>query len=149
MRKAAEIMTTAVITVGVETTVQELAGLLAEHRISGAPVVDEQGTLLGVVTENDLIDQKKKLHIPTVITILDSVIYLENPKKVEREMKKMAGSRVGDIFTREAVTVTEETPIEEIATIMAEQRVHTLPVLRGDKLVGVIGKRDIIKTLLG
>ncbi len=60
----------------------------------------------------------------------------------------MAGSRVSDIFTREVVTVSEETPIEDIATIMAEQHIHTLPVLRGETLVGVIGKRDIIRTLL-
>jgi CBS-domain-containing membrane protein len=149
MKKAGEIMTAAVITVGVDTSVQELARLLAEHAISGAPVVDESGALLGVVTENDLIDQSKKLHIPTVVTILDSVIYLENPDKMEKEMKKMAGSTVGDIFTRDVVTVNPETPVEEIATIMAEQRIHTLPVLKEGRLVGVIGKRDIIKTLLG
>jgi CBS domain-containing protein len=149
MKKAGEIMTAAVITVSVDTSVQELARLLAEHAISGAPVVDESGALLGVVTENDLIDQSKKLHIPTVMTILDSVIYLENPDKMEKEMKKMAGSTVGDIFTRDVVTVNPETPVEEIATIMAEQRIHTLPVLKEGRLVGVIGKRDIIKTLLG
>ena len=148
MKKAGEIMTAAVITVGVETSVQELDRLLAEHAISGAPVVDDNGALLGVVTENDLIDQSKKLHIPTVVTILDSVIYLENPNKMEKAMKKMAGSTVADIFSREVVTVNLETPVEEIATIMAEQRIHTLPVLNQGRLVGVIGKRDIIKTLL-
>jgi CBS domain-containing protein len=149
MKTAGEIMTAAVITVGVETSVQELARLLAEHAISGAPVVDDNGALLGVVTENDLIDQSKKLHIPTVVTILDSFIYLEKPDKMEKEMKKMAGSTVGDIFTRDVVTVNLETLIEEIATIMAEQRIHTLPVLKEGRLVGVIGKGDIIKTLLG
>lgn len=148
MQKAQDIMTKNVITVTPETTVTELALLLASHNIGGVPVLDPSGTLLGVVTESDLIDQKKKIHIPTVITILDSVFYLESPDKMEKEMKKIAGSTVGDIYTKKPRTVNEDTLIDEIATLMAEKNVHTLPVLRGDKLVGVIGKRDIIKTLI-
>jgi CBS domain-containing protein len=148
MQKAQDIMTKNVITVTPETTVTELALLLSSHNIGGAPVMDPSGTLLGVVTESDLIDQKKKIHIPTVITILDSVFYLESPDKMEKEIKKIAGSTVGDIYTKNARTVDEDTLIDEIATLMAEKNVHTLPVMRGDKLVGVIGKRDIIKTLI-
>lgn len=141
-------MTKDVITVSPATTVTELARLLADNNIGGAPVLDSSGTLLGVVTENDLIDQKKKIHIPTVVTILDSVFYLENPDKMEKEMKKIAGSTVGDIYTKKPQAVDEETLIDEIATLMAEKNIHTLPVMRGDKLVGVIGKKDIIKTLI-
>jgi CBS domain-containing protein len=148
MQNAQDIMTKNVITVTLETTVTELAVLLASHSIGGAPVVDSSGTLLGVVTESDLIDQKKKIHIPTVVTILDSVFYLENPDKMEKEMKKIAGSTVKDIYSKDALTVNEDTLIDEIATLMAEKNVHTLPVMRGDTLVGVIGKRDIIKTLI-
>lgn len=148
MQNAAEIMTKEVITVTPETTVIELALLLASNGIGGAPVLDSSGTLLGVVTENDLIDQKKKVHIPTVITILDSVFYLENPDKMEKEIKKIAGATVGDIYTKNPRTVVEETLIDEIATLMAEKNVHTLPVMRDNQLVGVIGKRDIIKTLI-
>lgn len=148
MQKAQDIMTKNVITVTPETTVTELALLLSSHNIGGVPVLDSSGNLLGVVTESDLIDQKKKIHIPTVITILDSVFYLESPDKMEKEMKKIAGSTVGDIYTKDPRTVNEDTFIDEIATLMAEKNVHTLPVMRGDRLVGVIGKRDIIKTLI-
>jgi len=148
MHKAQDIMTKDVISVNPETTVTELAQLLASNNIGGAPVLDSSGTLLGVVTESDLIDQKKKIHIPTVVTILDSVFYLENPERMEKEMKKIAGSTVGDIYTKNPHTVDEDTQIDEIATLMAEKNVHTLPVMRGDTLVGVIGKKDIIKTLI-
>jgi len=148
MQKASDIMTRDVFTVSPETTVSELAKLLATHNIGGAPVVDDSGSLLGVVTENDLIDQKKKIHIPTVVTILDSVIYLENPGKMEKEMMKIAGATVGDIYSKKPITVNEDTLLDEISTIMAEKNVHTLPVMREEKLVGVIGKQDIIRTLI-
>ena len=148
MLKAKEIMTVDVITVAPETSVTDLARLLASHNIGGAPVVDVSGRLLGVVTENDLIDQTKKIHIPTVIAILDSLIFLERPDKMEKDIRKFAGSTVADIYTKTPLTVDENTPLDELATIMAEKNVHTLPVMRGEQLVGVIGKGDIIKTLI-
>lgn len=148
MKKASDIMTTEVITVTPETNVTELASMLTANNISGVVVINRQGTAIGVVTESDLIDQQKKLHIPTVITILDSVIYLENPDRLEQEIKKIAGSTVGDIYSRNPITVTSQTTLDELATIMSEKNIHTLPVVEGDNLVGVIGKKDIIKTLI-
>lgn len=147
MQVAQEIMSREVVTVGPEMPVEKLAALLWEKRISGAPVVDEAGRLVGVVTESDLIDQAKKLHIPTAITILEAVIFLERAQKVEQEVNKMAGSRVRDICTSNPVTVTLDTPLDEIATIMAEKHLHTLPVMDNGRLAGVIGKSDIIRTL--
>ena len=148
MLTARDIMTREVITITDDATVKELARILSIHQISGVPVINDKGKLVGVVTESDLIYQTKKVHIPTVITILDSVFYLENPDKLEDEMKKMAGIKVKDILTSKPVTVTEETQLDEIATIMAEKNVHTLPVVNQDILVGVIGKKDIIRTLI-
>jgi len=147
MLTAKDIMTTEVITVTLETSAKELADILWKNRISGAPVLDVDGNLIGIVTESDLIDKTKKIHIPTMITLLDSVIFLETSKKTEKEIRKMSGNRVGDLCNREPVTVGEDTPLDEIATIMSEQKVHTLPVLRDGRLVGVIGKKDIIRTL--
>jgi CBS domain-containing protein len=148
MLTARDIMTREVITITDDSTVKELARLLAIHQISGVPVIDDKGGLVGVVTESDLIFQTKKLHIPTVITILDSVFYLENPDKMGEEMKKMVGAKVKDILTGSPLTVNEDTPLDEIATIMAEKNVHTLPVVNKEILVGVIGKKDIIRTLI-
>lgn len=148
MKIAKDIMTREVLTVHPETTVNELAQLLTVNNINGAPVIDSDGKLLGIVTENDLIYQKKKVHIPTVVTILDSVFYLENPEKMEKEMLKIAGSTVNDIYTKSVVSVIEESGIDEVATIMAEQNIHTIPVLKDGKIVGIIGKKDIIRTLI-
>lgn len=141
-------MTRDLITVTPETTVKELAKILTEKNISGVPVVDGTGSLIGVVTESDLIFQNKKLHIPTAATILDAFIFLESPDRLEQEIKKIAGTSVADIFTSEVVTVSEDTPIEELATIMSEKKIHTLPVLKGDELTGIIGKKDIIRSFL-
>jgi CBS domain-containing protein len=149
MKNASDIMTKEVITVSLETTVQQLAQLLSAHGISGAPVVDPDGKVLGIVTESDLIDQNKKVHIPTIVTILDSFFFLENPDKMEQEMRKIAGATVADIYSSPAVTVTVQTPVDEIATIMSEKNVHTLPVVDNGQLQGVIGKKDIIKTIAG
>lgn len=147
MLTAKDIMTKNVVTVAPEMTVKDLAALLLSHRIGGAPVVDAGQKLLGVVTESDLIDQGKNVHFPSVITILDSVLFLESPRKMELEIKKMAGRTVSDICASELVTVSEDTPLSDIATIMSEKKVHTLPVLSGGVLVGVIGKTDLIRAI--
>ena len=147
MLTARKIMTKDVVTVGLDTPVSALADILWENKISGVPVVDEAGKLLGVVTESDLIDQSKKVHIPTIMTILDSMIFLENPNKIDKELKKMTGSKVSDIYSTEVITVDLNTPMYELATIMANQKVHTLPVVEKGKLEGVIGKADIIRNL--
>lgn len=148
MLTAKDIMSKDVVSVQSQTSVAELAKLLTTHHISGVPVIDDVGKVVGVVTESDLIDQSKKLHIPTVITILDSVFYLENPDKMEDEMKKIAGTKVGDICSGPPKTISPDTQLDEIATIMAESNIHTIPVLDEEKLVGIIGKKDIIKTLI-
>ncbi|MCF6290862.1 MAG: CBS domain-containing protein [Desulfobacterales bacterium] len=147
MLTAKDIMTPDPITVSPDMPVRKLADLLWKNRISGAPVVDADNTLLGVVTESDLIDQTKKVHIPTMISFLDSVILLESQKKMKKELTKMAGSQVRDICSQELVSVGDNTPLDEIATIMAEKNIHTLPVVADSHLVGVIGKSDIIRTL--
>ncbi len=148
MKKAKDIMSTDVITAKEPMSVKELAKLLYENKISGVPVLDDNGKVTGVATESDLIDQNKKVHIPTVVAILDSFVFLENPEKMEKDIKKMAATKVGDICSHELISVTPETPLDEVATLMAERQVHTLPVMDGEKLVGVIGKTDIIRTLV-
>jgi len=147
MKKAKDIMTTKVVTALESISVKGLAQLLFTHHISGVPVYNDDNQIIGVATENDLIDQSKKIHIPTVVSILDSFVFLESPEALEKDIKKMAATTVGDICSRELVAVSPETPVDEIATLMAERKVHTLPVMDKDELVGVIGKTDIIRAI--
>ena len=147
MLTAQDIMTREVITVAEDANVRALAALFLSHNISGAPVIDAAGKVIGVVTESDLIFQNKKVHLPTAVAILDAFLFLESPGKTEKELKKIAASRVGDICSRELVRVAPTTGLDELATLMAEKKVHTLPVMEGDQLVGIIGKSDIIRTI--
>ncbi|MCB2183057.1 MAG: CBS domain-containing protein [Desulfobulbaceae bacterium] len=147
MLTAKEIMSKDVITVTKDLAVEKLAALLWENKISGVPVVDLNDHVVAVVTESDLIDQTKKIHIPTMISFLDSVIMLESAEKLEEQIGKITGTTVGDICSKKVVTIKEDTPLDEIASIMAEKKIHTLPVVKDKNLVGVVGKNDIIKTL--
>jgi CBS-domain-containing membrane protein len=145
---ARDIMTSPAVTVSPATSIKELARRFADTGISGFPVVDELGGLVGVVTEADLLHQNERLHIPTTFVLLEAVIMLGSSKKLEEEMLRMAAAEVAEIMTREPVTVMEDTPVPEVATLFAEQRVHTLPVLSAEgEVVGVIGKLDIIRTM--
>ena len=145
--KAVNIMTKDVITVKKDMSVKDIAELMVTRRISGVPVVDDEGKLEGIVTEADLVYRDKKLHIPTMISLFGGVIYLERPKDLEEELKKMLGAKVADIMTRKVETVTEDTDIKDIATLMTSKRFHILPVMKNGKIVGIISKADIVRTI--
>ena len=147
MATAKDIMTKEVITVTTDVTIEGLARIFTRHDISGAGVVDEDGKLIGIVTENDLIKMEQRLHIPTVINIFDAVIYLGSSKRFEEDIKRMAATKVEDIFRKDIVTITESSTIEEIATIMSEKNIHHLPVVKKGKLVGIVGKKDIVRAI--
>jgi CBS domain-containing protein len=147
MLKAGDIMTKDVITVSPSTTIEEFARLLVDKRISGAPVVDEKGELIGIVTENDLIRKNKRFHIPTIIRLFDAFIMLQSQSMIESEIKAMAAVTVEDVYIKEVVTVSENAMVDEIASLMANKKVHLIPVVDGKTIKGIIGKIDIIRGL--
>jgi len=149
MMKAKDIMTKDVITVHRDTTVRDLARLFAERRISSVPVVDDEGLLIGIVSESDLIEQDKNLHIPTVVSIFDWVIYLESDKRFEKELQKMTGQTVGEIYSQEVLSVGPESPVSEVADIMTREKVQAVPVVEGRRVVGIIGRIDMVRTMIG
>lgn len=144
---AKDIMTKDVITVTEDTSIKTLSDLFIKYKVNGFPVLDQDGQLVGIITERNLIEQNKNLHIPTVIALFDAVIYLESDKKFEEEVKRFNATQVKDIFTPNVVTVSPDTHFDEIASLMAEKSVHSIPVVDGKKIVGIIGKLDIIKGL--
>lgn len=141
-------MTREVVTLSPETGITEAAKLLLETGFNGMPVVNEDGKVVGILCQSDLIVQQKKVPFPSVFTLLDSLIPLKPPRDVEKALQRMAATTVRDAMTRDPVTVRPETDIEELAALMVDKNFHTLPVLdQMGKLVGIIGKEDILRTL--
>lgn len=143
--KVKQIMTKKVITVGPDMAVRKFAELLIKKGISGAPVV-EKGRLLGVVLEEGLILQDKKVHLPTLVNILNGVFAI-GEKRFETEMKKIAALTVAGIMEEKTMTLSPETPVEEVATVIIEKGIHYFPVLNKGKLVGVVTKKDIVRAI--
>lgn len=147
MLKAKDIMTATVITLTPETPISQAANTLLEKHINGCPVVDAAGNLVGILCQSDLVAQQKKLTLPTVFTLLDGLVPMTAMTDLDREMQKIAAITVSQAMSRDPEFVTPETPIEDIATLMVESCFHTLPVVDGGKVVGVIGLEDVLRTL--
>jgi len=148
MLKVKDIMTENLITVLPETEIAHATKLLLEKGINGVPVVDEMGSLVGILCQSDLIAQQKKLPIPSFFTFLDGFIPLTSIKQLEREAQKIAATTVAHAMTPNPVTVRSETSVEEVAALMVGKNFHTLPVVDEGKLVGIVGKKDVLKTLM-
>jgi CBS domain-containing protein len=147
MKTAEEIMTTDVITVSPNTEIAKAAKIMMEKRINGIPVVDS-GKLIGILCQSDLIAQQKKFPIPSLFTFLDGYISLTSERHFEKEVQKIAAATVDQAMTPDPVTVSPGTSIEEIAGLMVDRNFHTLPVLAEGKLVGIVGKKDVLKLLI-
>ena len=144
--KVKDIMTSDVISVSPDMEVHKLAELFVKKNISGAPVLDKDGSLLGVALEEGLIFQDKKVHLPTFIYFAMGFFTL-GAHKLEEEMKKIAGGTVVDIMEKDFPIVSSQTPIEEVATIMIEKGKHYFPVVENNALVGVVTKKDIVRAI--
>lgn len=144
---ARDIMTTSIHTVTPEMSIDDLARAFVEKKVSTLPVVDAAGTLVGIVSATDLIEQDKPLHIPTVVAIFDMVIYLESEKNFRDEVEKITARTVGEICKRDVITCSPGLEVAAIAALMTEKKVHLLPVVEGGKLVGVVGRHDILRSM--
>jgi CBS domain-containing protein len=134
-----DIMSCKVVTVKASDSVEDAARLLLEHRISGLPVVDEDGNLVGVLSESDLIHKAEPLPSPS--------LYYGNREKFLEEMWKVKASQVREVMTEDVITVSPEDGVEKAASLMLEKGVKRLPVVRGEKVVGMVTRADILKAL--
>ncbi|MEW5959151.1 MAG: CBS domain-containing protein [Chloroflexota bacterium] len=146
-KRVGDIMTTAVVKVRPDTRVDQIARLMADHDISGLPVVDDNDRVLGVVTELDMIVRNTRFKVPNFIMILDSIIYLETPQHFRERLEHMLGVTAKEIMSKPAVTITPEATIEELARLMVERRMNPIPVVADERLVGIISRFDIIRLM--
>lgn len=146
---ARDVMVKKVITINKNASVAELSELLVKNKISGVPVVDDSGKLVGIATEGDLIVRDADLHFPRYFKLLDSIIYLESLNKFKRNLRKYLGTKVEDVMTSKVKIVKEDTPVNVVANIMIRVNVNRVPVLDNDgNLVGIITRADIVKSMI-
>ena len=147
-KTVAEIMTANPTTVSPETSLEEAIQILAKKEISGLPVVNKQGELVGIISETDLTWQATGVEAPPYIMFLDSVIYLENPAKHSQEVHKALGQTVGEAMSDRPTTVKGNQLVREAAKIMHDKKVRRLPVVDDNsKLIGMITQGDVIKMM--
>lgn len=147
-KTVADAMTPEPAVVQPDTPLQEAIKLLVEKKISGLPVVNEAGKLIGVLSEADLMWQETGVDTPPYIMFLDSVIYLQNPAQYEKELHKALGQTVGEVMSEHPISITRDRPLKEAAQIMHKREVRRLPVVDEAKsVVGIITRGDIVKTM--
>lgn len=144
---ARDVMQTDVRTVRPQTTVQEVAELLSDASYSGLPVVDENRRLVGIITTADLLARAQRLDVPTFFPFIGGIVYLQSPRKFEEQLRKATGEAVADVMTTDLVTVAEETPVQEIATLMVERKINRVPVVKEGRLVGIVARDDIVRAV--
>jgi CBS domain-containing protein len=150
MATVADIMERDPVTVGRDDDVESVVRVLREHELPGVPVVDGSGTLVGIITENDLIlrDENADLHLPHHLDIMGGVIYLESMKHFEQRIKKAFASKAEDMMTADPTTVTPGAPVEEAAKLIAERKHNRLPVVDdAGRVVGVVTRLDVLDAI--
>jgi len=147
-KTVADVMSRDPIVVRSETPLNEAIKILAERRISGLPVVDDTGKLVGIISETDLMWQETGVTPPAYIMFLDSVIYLQNPATYERDLHKALGQTVGEVMSKDPITISPDKSLTQAARVMHDKSVHRLPVLdESGQVIGILTRGDIVRAM--
>jgi len=141
-------MSTEIITISPEADISEAVKILLDKGVNGLPVVDSTGQLVGILCQSDLVRMQKSLPIPSLFTLLDGFVPMSSSALLEAEVRRIAASKVSDAMSAKVVTIGPDMTIDEIAALMVDKKFHTLPVTNKGQLLGVVGKKDVIKTLI-
>ena len=147
-KKAKDIMTTNVKVAKETDTISDIANILITEKIGGVPVVDKENRVVGIISETDIMKKEKYVNPPEYITFLQGIIYLNDFKKMEDDIKDVAATQVKDLMSRDVIKVHEEDTFDDIANIMIKKSVNRVPVVDQDnKIKGIICRYDIIKSM--
>jgi CBS-domain-containing membrane protein len=143
-----DIMTRDVVAVQPSTPVTAVARLFREHSISGMPVVDEEGKVVGIITELDLIARHARPHFPSYVAFLDSIIYLESTKRYRESMRHILATTAGELMSAPVHTVSPDMDIQDLASTMVEHRWNPFPVLDEEgRMIGIVSHTDLLKPI--
>ena len=142
-----EVMSTPVSTLRPDDKVEQAADVLAAKDVGSLPVVDDEGKLLGILRDDDLIASESRVHVPTFINFLGlGMAFPGEMKHLERELKKIAGATVRDVMQTDPPTVTADATLEDVATIMHDRGVNSVAVVDTDnKVVGIVARADVVR----
>ena len=144
-----EVMTTEVLTFPPDTLVSDAMAVMVDRSIDGAPVVDEAGVVVGMLSTGDLIVGESKLHFPTIISILGATLELPSAKRdFDDDLRKVLGSTVGEVMHGDVVTIEADATIEEAATLLHQHDISRIPVVGAGGLAGIVSRVDIIREIL-
>jgi CBS domain-containing protein len=146
-----EIMDVKPVTVLPETSVEDVVAALRDHKLPGVPVVEPDGTLVGIVTERDLVlpDDDGDLHIPHYINLFGGTVFLEPLGRFQDRLRKAFAANAADMMTRRPDTVRPDTPIRDAARLIHDTGHNRLPVVEDGKLAGVVTRIDVLGALVG
>lgn len=142
--KVKEIMTKKVITIKTHMSAKEALAIMLKTRVSGLPVVDFTGKLVGMFTGSAILT----FVLPSYLDKVGGFVYEENPKAIIKRLQELEKVRINKLMEKEVITVNQDTPLSEAARIMLTHKIRRLPVLnKENQLVGIVVRKDIIKAL--
>jgi len=142
--KAADVMVTNVIAVGADATVQQVAEILLANRISAVPVVGNDGELVGIISEGDLL---RRSEIDTERRRSGWLALFLGNSGMAADFVKMHGRKVADLMTHEVVTACPDTPLRDVATLLEKNRIKRVPIVEAGKLVGIVSRANLVQAL--
>jgi CBS domain-containing protein len=143
--KATDIMTPDVISADPDATVLQAARYMLQHHISGLPVIDKKGTLVGILSEGDFLRRRETHTDRRPSRWLE---FLMGPGKLAAEYTHTHGSKVSEVMTTKLHTISEDTPLEKIVELMERYRIKRVPVLRGKKVVGIVTRANLMHAMV-
>lgn len=143
--KAADVMTRNVVSVKPDATILQAARLMLQHHISGLPVIDASGRLVGILSEGDFLRRRETATERRRSRWLE---FLMGPGKMASEYTHSHGNKVAEVMTAEVQTIGENTPLEEIVELMERRRIKRVPVVRGDQVIGIITRSNLMHAMV-
>jgi CBS domain-containing protein len=137
------------VTVAPQATLEEVARTIGENELPGVPVIDADGSVVGIVSENDLVisDDEGDLHIPHYIELFGGLVFLEPFRRFEQRLKKAVATTADQMMTADPRTVGPDDDVHEAAHAIVESGHNRIPVVEGGRLVGVISRADVVRAL--
>lgn len=147
-KRAKDIMTTDVIVANKNDIIANVANLLIKEKIGGLPVVDEESKVVGIISETDIMKKESHVDSPRMLNFLQEIVFLDDMKKFEDEMRAIAAYKVEDLMSKDIITVNENDTFDYVANVMINKSINRVPVVDEENVLkGIICRYDIIKAM--